>query len=196
MFGDPQAGLAAGMRHLNGVYTRRFNWRHGRHGHLFQGRYHSVLVQRDAQLLEALRYVALNPVRAGMVAEPEDWTWSHHRAYAGLAPPVAGHSLAWMQSQFAAQEDESRRRYAVFVAEGRGAPSPLVGRRQRAIAAPPGAAGAAERDRRRCDLQALLAGLGPGPAAMREARRRGYRIHEIAAAAGCHRATVGRALKR
>ena len=189
----PQAGMVAGMCHLNGVYARRFQRKHGRRGHLFQGRYHSVLVQRDAQLLEGLRYLALNPVRAGMVARPEDWPWSHHRAYAGRAAPTAGLNLTWLQSQFADDPQASMRRYSEFVAEGRGAAAPL-GRRGRASAATQEDR-AASGEGRRVALQALLGQIGPGDAWLREARRRGYRIGEIAAVAGCHRSTVTRNLR-
>ena len=79
---DPN--LAQGMRHFNGVYTQRFNRRHGRSGHVFQGRYHAVLVQKDSYLLELARYIVLNPVRANMVRSPRDWPWSSYRATAGL----------------------------------------------------------------------------------------------------------------
>lgn len=72
----PRANLSRGMRQLNGVYTQRFNRAHGRVGHLFQGRYKAILVEREAHLLELCRYVVLNPVRAGMVARAEDWPWS------------------------------------------------------------------------------------------------------------------------
>lgn len=61
------------MRHVNGVYTQVFNRRHGKVGHLFQGRFKAILVDRDAYLLEVCRYVELNPVRAGMVGEPAAW---------------------------------------------------------------------------------------------------------------------------
>ncbi len=74
------------MRQLNGVYTQRFNRRHGRVGHVFQGRYKAILVERDAYLLELARYVVLNPVRAGMVVGPQDWPWSSYPAMCGQAP--------------------------------------------------------------------------------------------------------------
>ncbi len=67
-----QANLSLLMQHLNGVYTQAFNRRHGKVGHLFQGRFKAILVDRDAYLLEVCRYVELNPVRAGMVAGPGD----------------------------------------------------------------------------------------------------------------------------
>ena len=63
----PEANLAKGMRQLNGVYTQRFNRTHGRVGHVFQGRYKAILVERDSYLLELVRYVVLSPLRAGMI---------------------------------------------------------------------------------------------------------------------------------
>lgn len=83
------------MRRLNGSYTPRFNWRHHRVGHLLQGRFKSLLVERESYLLELCRYVVLNPVRAGMVSAPQEWAWSSYGATAGLKilPPwlnVAG----------------------------------------------------------------------------------------------------------
>ena len=81
--------LSQGMRHLNGVYTQRSNRRYGRSGHVFQGRFKAVLVDEEAYLLEVARYVVLNPVRAGMVAEVGQWPWSSYAATVGLseAPP-------------------------------------------------------------------------------------------------------------
>lgn len=67
----PDANLSIGMRQLNGVYTQSFNGRRKRTGHLFQGRYKAILIQKDSHLLEVCRYVVLNPVRAGMVDAPE-----------------------------------------------------------------------------------------------------------------------------
>ena len=70
--------LSAGMRHLNGLYTQRFNRRHGMVGHLFQGRYKAILIQKEAHLLELTRYLVLNPVRAKMLATPDQWAWSSY----------------------------------------------------------------------------------------------------------------------
>jgi hypothetical protein len=78
------ANLSLLMRHINGIYTQAFNRRHGFIGHLFQGRFKAVVVDRDAYLLEVCRYVELNPVRANIVERPEDWPWSSYRAYLGL----------------------------------------------------------------------------------------------------------------
>ena len=68
--------LSRGMRQLNGLYTHKFNNRYKENGHLFQGRYKAIIVQKESYLLELSRYVVLNPVRAKMVALPEDWAWS------------------------------------------------------------------------------------------------------------------------
>lgn len=85
---QPMAGgLPRALRQLNGVYAQRFNRRHQRAGHLFEGRYKSILVDRQSYLLELARYIVLNPVRAKLVEMPEAWRWSSYTATAGLAPP-------------------------------------------------------------------------------------------------------------
>ena len=79
--------LSKGMRQLNGVYTQASNRRHKRSGHLFQGRYKAILVDKESYLLELARYVVLNPVRAkGMVDRIEDWPWSSYLAMVGGTP--------------------------------------------------------------------------------------------------------------
>ena len=84
-----EANLSQGMRQLNGVYTQQFNRRHRQVGHLFQGRYKAILVQKEAHLLELSCYVVLNPVRAKMIAAPADWPWSSYAFCATdlFAPP-------------------------------------------------------------------------------------------------------------
>ena len=79
--------LSMGMKWLNGQYARAFNRRHRCVGHLFGERPHAPLIERDTYLLEVLRYVVLNPVRAGLVAHPRDYAWSSYRALAGLVAP-------------------------------------------------------------------------------------------------------------
>lgn len=81
-----QANLSRLMRHLNGVYTQTFNRRHGLAGHLFQGRFKAILVDRDAYLLALCRYVERNPVAAGLVSVPDAWRWSSCQAHLGLVP--------------------------------------------------------------------------------------------------------------
>jgi REP element-mobilizing transposase RayT len=78
--------LSRGMRHLNGVYTQKFNFHHDQVGHVFQGRYQAILVDRDAYLLELARYVVLNPVRAGLARSAGQWPWSSYRATVALSP--------------------------------------------------------------------------------------------------------------
>src|SRR5258708_27167287 len=75
MVETPKANLSLGMRHLNGVYTQRFNRRHGRTGHVFQGRFKAIVVDRQSYLLELSRYVVLNPLRARMVKDPARYRW-------------------------------------------------------------------------------------------------------------------------
>ena len=82
----PEPNLSRGMQWLNGSYAGWFNRVHNRCGHLFQGRFHAVLVEKEGYFPEVLRYVVLNPVRAKMVERPEDYRWSSYRATAGLAP--------------------------------------------------------------------------------------------------------------
>jgi putative transposase len=96
----PEANLSGGMRQLNGIYTQRFNRRHDRIGHLFQGRFTSILIEKDPHLLELIRYVVLNPVRAGLVAKPEGWHWSNFRATAALVRPPRWLEIGWTLSQF------------------------------------------------------------------------------------------------
>jgi len=79
-----EPNLSRGMQWLNGTYAGWFNHRHERAGHLFQGRFHALLVEKEAYFAELLRYVVLNPVRAKMVGRPEEYEWSSYRATAGL----------------------------------------------------------------------------------------------------------------
>ena len=120
----PDGNLSKGMRQLNGVYTQANNRRHGRVGHLFQGRFKAILVDTDAYLLELSRYVVLNPVRAGMVKNVTDWRWSSYRASVGLEPAAPWLAIDGMLAQFAERRSLAQRRYAQFVAEGVKAISP------------------------------------------------------------------------
>jgi REP element-mobilizing transposase RayT len=120
----PEANLSRGMRQLNGLYTQRFNRAHERVGHILQGRFGAVLVERDAHLLELARYVVLNPVRAGLVAIAEAYPWSSLRATIGLAPAPGWLSTGALLARFG-----SRARYLEFVHEGVGQASPWTGLR-------------------------------------------------------------------
>ena len=120
----PEGNLSKGMRQLNGVYTQSSNRRHRRVGHLFQGRFKAILVDRDAYLLELARYVVLNPVRAGLVKRPENWPWSSYRASLGLAPADDFLAVDALLGQFAQRRSTAQARYAKFVMEGIKASSP------------------------------------------------------------------------
>jgi len=81
----PDANIARCMRHINGVYTQRFNSRHNSEGQLFKGRYKSILASADAYLLQLLRYIHRNPVKAGLVGNSKEYSWSSHNAYLSAA---------------------------------------------------------------------------------------------------------------
>jgi putative transposase len=212
----PEANLSRGMRQLNGVYTQSFNRRHEKVGHLFQGRFKAILVERDSYLLELARYIVLNPVRAKTVKNPERYPWSSYRPTLGLAPVPKALTTDWILDQFAKTPAVARKRYAAFVHAGIGAISPwselkgqvLLGddafiekmapnltqksktleipRRQRLLHRPP--------------LKTLLSGL-KSKAARNKALARaylehGYTLTEIGLATDLHYATVSRIIKQ
>lgn len=110
-----EPNLSLGMRQLNGVYTQRFNNKHNRVGHLFQGRFKSILVQRESYLLELCRYVILNPVRAKIVSHPKGWKWSSYLATIDKArKPKFLHS-DWILSQFSPNRTTAIKAYNQFV---------------------------------------------------------------------------------
>jgi REP element-mobilizing transposase RayT len=84
----PSPTLSRGMQFLNATYAQSFNHQHRKVGHVVQGRFKSIIVEKESHLLELARYVALNPVRAGIVGFPEEWPWSSYQAtcHPGEAP--------------------------------------------------------------------------------------------------------------
>ncbi|MGH7256385.1 MAG: REP-associated tyrosine transposase [Nitrospirales bacterium] len=205
----PQANLSWGMRQLNGVYTQAFNRRHRRVGHLFQGRFKAILVEKEAYLLELCRYVVLNPVRAGVVARPEHWAWSSFRATAGATTAPAWLQVEWVLGQFGSRVREAQGKYREFVRGGRKASQPweqltgqiylgreaFVQRHQpdRFLREIPRAQTQAHRP----PLAVLFPGKRRTTRALWQAYRRyGYRLREIADHLGVHYATVSRQLKR
>jgi putative transposase len=120
----PDGNLAKGMRQFNGVYTQRFNQGHNRVGHVFQGRYKAILVQKEVYLLELSRYVVLNPVRAHVVRTARDWVWSNYRATAGMAPAPEWLDTEGTLAAFGEQKQDAQSAYRRFVAEGKNQPSP------------------------------------------------------------------------
>jgi REP element-mobilizing transposase RayT len=120
----PDANLSRGMRQLNGVFTQYVNRTHSRVGHLLQGRFKAIVVERESYLLELSRYVVLNPVRAGMVAAPGDWPWSSYRAMVGEVPAPGWLETDAVLRAFAEERTTAVAGYRRFVAEGIGAASP------------------------------------------------------------------------
>ena len=114
--------LSKGMRQLNGVYTQYFNRQHNRVGHVYQGRYKAILVEKDSYLLELSRYVVLNPIRAGMIKNMGEWHWSSYLVTIGKHPSPDWLEVDWLLSQFGLQRNRSRRKYIDFVREGIGLP--------------------------------------------------------------------------
>jgi len=119
----PEGNLAQGMRQLNGVYTQTFNRRHGQMGHVFQGRYKAILVQKESHLLEVCRYVVLNPVRAALVKRPDQWKWSSYGGTAGIKAPHPCLTTEWVRSQFGQTRSRADELYRAFVQAGIGAES-------------------------------------------------------------------------
>ena len=201
----PRPNLALGMRQLNGVYAQRFNRRHRRVGHLFQGRFTAILVERDSQLLAVARYVLLNPVRAGLRQRAEEWPWSSYRATIGIEPVPSFLACDRLLELVAGTGAETQVRFRAFVDDGLGdqplsalngsmllggaeyvaahadllAPEPEIPRRQW--------------QPRRPSLEQLF--TDEGELAIATAYRKyGYRMREIASHLGVHYATVSRRL--
>jgi REP element-mobilizing transposase RayT len=123
----PEPNLSVGMRQLNGRYGQWFNRRHDRVGHVFQGRFGGIRIEREAHLLEVSRYVVLNPVRAGVTATAAGYRWSSFRATAGLRPAPAWLRTDLVLALFGVSAEAARRRYAAFVADGARRASPWQG---------------------------------------------------------------------
>jgi len=124
MVETPDANLSIGMRQLNGLYTQRYNRRHHKTGHIFQGRFKAILVQKENYLLELCRYVVLNPVRAGVVEKPEIFRWSSYQETAGLRKEPNYLTTEWILGLFSSKRTIAQKQYRQFVREGihRGTP--------------------------------------------------------------------------
>ena len=128
----PDGNLSIGMRQLNGIYTQLYNKRHKRNGHLFQGRYKAILIQKDTHLLEVYRYIVLNPVRAGTVGQPDAWKWSSYRATAGREQPHPCLTTAWILGQFSRKRGDAEKNIGSLStrASGTDRSGPMSGGRQ------------------------------------------------------------------
>jgi len=136
----PIANLAAGMRRINGAYSQRYNARHERVGHVFQGRYKALPILTEMHLMGACRYIVRNPVRAGLVNDPADWEWSSYRASALLAAPLTGCDAAWIRTAVADGDPERYRKWVMtglddtcdYLHPARKAPGPRTGQTTKA----------------------------------------------------------------
>jgi putative transposase len=203
----PKANLSIGMRQLDGIFTQSFNRRHRRVGHLFQGRFKAILVEKESYLLELCRYIVLNPVRVKGRTSPAGWKWSSYRPTAGLVAVPEFLSTDWLLEQFGQNRRVAQKRYREFVRDG------IANRPWDALKGQIylGSDKFIERhsaeDKQineipRAQLRAIKPTLErifakDGDSGIAQAyREHGYRLHEIAAHLGVHYATVSRKLKQ
>ncbi len=110
------------MQFLNGIFSQGFNRRHKRVGHVLQGRFKAILVEKESHLLELARYIVLNPVRAEAVNHPREYQWSSYLATAGEAEPLDFLAVDWLLLQFNENLVRARTLYGQFVKAGQGIP--------------------------------------------------------------------------
>lgn len=111
----PEGNLSRIIRHINGAYTTYFNSRHKRSGHLFQGRYKSVIVEADEYAAELSRYIHLNPVRAGITKQPEQYPWSSYRYYLNNKHIPKWLDVDFILGYFSKRKSVAKRKYSEFV---------------------------------------------------------------------------------
>ena len=111
----PEANLSRCMRHINGVYTQRFNRFHQCDGQLFRGRYKAILVDADRYLLELVRYIHRNPLRAGIVEKLDAYSWSSHKGYLSSANKWNWLHKDFTLSMLTPEKKVQRRQYRQFV---------------------------------------------------------------------------------
>lgn len=207
-----EPNLSCAMRHLNGVYTQIFNKRHCKCGHLLQGRYSGILIEKASYLLGASRYVVLNPVRAGIVNAPGDWEWSSYNAMAGLAEKPEFLTTRWLLEQFGEDPVAARARFVEFVEDGRDRElwkdlvhgtvlgSEDFAGRCRLLAHRDGDISEIPKKQRYADrpeLTAILNGVGPNAEKwMMAVDSFGYTQKEVASLMGMHYSYVSRVLTR
>ncbi len=114
----PEGNLSRGMRHINGVYTQRFNRSHKKEGQLFRGRYKTVLVESDSHLLEVMRYIHRNPLGAGIVKSLGDYQWSSHQGYLSRARKYKWLEKEILLTMLASAKGKQRAAYMDFVSKG------------------------------------------------------------------------------
>lgn len=205
--------LSKGMRQLNGVYTQYVNRTHRRVGHLFQGRFKGILVQKEAYLLELARYIVLNPVRAGLVRRARDWRWSSYRASTGQVPAPRCLNTDWLLSAFGSDRRTALSGYKRFVTQGMDTDTPwrhlrnqvflgseaFVGKMQKRIRPEQPLREVPSKQRRPVakGLDYYARRYRVRDRAIAEAYRSGaYSMHEIGTHFGVGRMTVSRAVKK
>ncbi|MDX8396647.1 MAG: transposase [Mariprofundaceae bacterium] len=205
MIETPKGNLSQGMRHLNGVYTQRFNRSHKRVGHVFQGRYKAILVEKDAHLLALCRYIVRNPVAAGMVEEVGDWQWSSYRATSGAEAHSSFCHVGWVLEQFGG----SRRNYIEYVVRASSDDAPFTGAESSQVLGSDKFREAVQKNIKgdlevpraqkyisRRKLEDLARGQAERGLWMSQAyREQGYTMTEIAVYAGVHYSLVSKVIK-
>jgi len=114
----PKANLVRVMHGLNSRYTGYFNKKYSRSGHLFQGRYKAIIVDKEKYLVELSRYIHLNPIRAGIVESPELYKWSSYTGFISKKKELRWMEYKWTLSNFSIVDSKSRKKYKEFVREG------------------------------------------------------------------------------
>lgn len=128
-----EGNLSQGMRQLNGLYSQEINRRHDLVGHLFQGRYKAILVQKESYLLEVSRYIVLNPLRARMVSSLDEWRWSSHHYMVRARRVPAWFQRDWLLEHFGTTQAAAVVAYQAFVLAGIGQASPLAATRHQLL---------------------------------------------------------------
>jgi len=201
----PQPNLSRGMQQLKSRYAQAFNQRHGREGPLFAGRFKARLIQKDAHLLEVFRYIALNPVRAGLCTEPSAWAWSAHAAIAGCDEQARFLDVQEARKWFATPHDvDGALAYCEFVGSYKQLPADAdgvaIGDAEFLRSVLPSTSPGAEFRKRdwspgRPPLSELLRDDDLRESIAVAYRVHGYTLASIAEALGCHVSTVSRRLR-
>jgi REP element-mobilizing transposase RayT len=195
----PEDNLSEGMHHINMSYGEWYNKSRGRHGHVFQDRFFSILITEDSHLLEASRYVVLNPLRVGLVAAPQEWPWSSYSTAVLGAPSRVSLKDRELMGMFSQQEAESRELYREFVQVGIGLKKPEVLLTGRARRWAKSSDYAQSEGGQNVPRRKPVRGLAPDMTEISRVaslRQQGLTLREIAAALGISHMTVRRYLAR
>ena len=191
--------LSQGMHHINMMYGEWYNNVRERHGHVFQDRFFSILITQDSHLLEASRYVVLNPLRAGLVTSPEQWRWSSYSTAVLCVPSRVCLKDQELMRMFSQQEAESRDLYREFVYAGIGLKKPAVLLSGRARRWAQSDDDAFSEDSLDASWRKPVRGLVPGATEISRVaslHQQGLTLREIATALGISHMTVRRYLAR